>query len=871
MDFLKQSQEGLRFSWNTFPNSSEKSKEFVVPVGCLYTPNKINPEIPILPLIPFKCKVCNMVLNPYCAIDESSNNWTCGFCYQRNKFPERKIRQEQEQEQVQEQDQEQKQKQKQKQEKEKEEKEQEQEQEKEKENGEEDLFLVKEILLEKEEGYKMKEKTRKIYQDQNKTQKAIFQANKINKTIEMLSSSTTIEYILTNNDSQMSDPCFLFLIDLCCSKKELDSVKAAIIKGTEQLPLNSQIALVTCGANIAVYDFSNKYNTKTYQLYGSRTLDFDQIQELLFLNPRFEEDSESSDTESENDSENETERFVGGANKYFRALSEIKTTIPEIFQDLQPEYWPVEHDLRSKNSFGNATKVAITLMASKFRLFNLMDLAEKIPKGILSGRVISFLSGPPTVGGGIIVDRKKSNFFLSHNDLEKKSSKLDVKPFNYYNNLANIISMIGITFDLFACSYDQVGCYQMQPLVSKSGGHLLIGEQFASDEFSKSFDSFLKNFTKYENLKFNSIVEVNTTPELQIMGTISNCYALDRSKNAKIDEKEIIGTGKTNRWKINYLDPQTTLAIYFSIANKKNNPLPNNKLGLIQFKTMSIDLNGNQRIRITTSAHNYSSFQTDQKKCIFGFDQEAATVLISRMAVWKRETEKNGHVVRWIDRSTINLCKNVAQYKKKDIHSFNLPSTFLKFPLYMYHLRRSPFLDKFGKSPDQSTFLKLNLLRQNISNSMKMIIPLFQSYSLNNISPTVEKLEMNSIKSDNILLLDTFFHILIHNGSDIITRNNNHNNNNNNNNDVIKDSQIVNNFIEKPIHDAKLFSNNRFPYPKIIQCKEGSSQSRILLSKLSPNENTNLQYGSEQKSTLTDLCTFEFFFDYLKRVVVGKK
>ncbi|KAJ6229033.1 protein transport protein sec23 [Anaeramoeba flamelloides] len=865
MDFLKQNQEGLRFSWNTFPNSSEKSKEFVIPVGCLYTPNRINPEIPILPQTPFKCKVCSMVLNPYCAIDKSSNNWTCGFCYQRNKFPERKI----EQEQVLDQGQGKGREQDQDQEKEKEVKEVKEEKEKEKENEDEkELFLVKEISLEKEEEYKMKEERRKINHNQNKIQKEIFQANKINKTIEILSSSTTIEYILANNDNQMNDPYFLFLIDLCCSKKELGSIKTAILKGIEHIPLNSQIALVTCGANIAVYDFSNKYNTKTYQLYGSRALDFDQIQELLFLNPRFEEDSESSDTESENESENETERFVGGANKYFRALSEIKTTIPEIFKDLQPEYWPVEHDLRSKNSFGNAIKVAITLLASKFRLFNLMDLSEKIPKGILSGRIISFLSGPPTVGSGIIVDRKKSNFFLSHNDLEKKSSKLDVKSFNYYNDLANIISIAGITFDLFACSYDQVGCYQMQPLVSKSGGHLLIGEQFASDEFSKSFDSFLKNFTKYENLKFNSIVEANTTPELQIMGMISNCYALKRSKNAKIDEKEIIGTCKTNRWKINYLDPQTTLAIYFSIVNKKNNPLPNNKLGLIQFKTTSIDLNGNQRIRITTSAHNYSSFKADQKKCILGFDQEAATVLISRMAVWKRESEKNSHVVRWIDKSTINLCKNVAQYKKKDIHSFNLPSTFLQFPLYMYHLRRSPFLDKFGKSPDQSTFLKHNLLRQNISNSMKMIIPLFQSYSLNNISPTVEKLEMNSIKSDNILLLDTFFHILIHNGSDINTINNN---GNNNNNELMKDFQTVNHFIEKPIHDSKLFSKNRFPYPKIIQCKEGSSQSRILLSKLSPNENTNLQYGSEQKSTLTDLCTFEFFFDYLKKVVVGKK
>jgi protein transport protein SEC23 len=103
----------------------------------------------------------------------------------------------------------------------------------------------------------------------------------------------------------------------------------------------------------------------------------------------------------------------------------------------------------------------------------------------------------------------------------------------------------------------------------------------------------------------------------------------------------------------------------------------------------------------------------------------------------------------------------------------------------MFHLRRSQFLQDFNNSPDETAFYRrvhdryqsettqlISALQRHIlndtdvNNSLTMIQPTLMSYTFDQ-APQPVLLDSVSIRPDVILLLDTFFHILIFHGETI--------------------------------------------------------------------------------------------------------
>lgn len=77
------------------------------------------------------------------------------------------------------------------------------------------------------------------------------------------------------------------------------------------------------------------------------------------------------------------------------------------------------------------------------------------------------------------------------------------------------------------------------------------------------------------------------------------------------------------------------------------------------------------------------------------------------MAVWRAETQDDGpDVLRWVDRMLIRLCQKFGEYGKDDPSSFRLPDNFTLYPQFMFHLRRSQFLQVFNNSPDETSFYR---------------------------------------------------------------------------------------------------------------------------------------------------------------------
>ena len=139
-------QDGIRLSWNIWPNSRIEATKAVIPFASIYTPNKrlpymqvapnetfrglkqgstlqqllncsdaqlhwqsqwdmqrtlsatgcgctvvLMPSLAALPQVmpydPVPCKSCGAILNSYARVDFSAGIWSCPFCHTRNHFP----------------------------------------------------------------------------------------------------------------------------------------------------------------------------------------------------------------------------------------------------------------------------------------------------------------------------------------------------------------------------------------------------------------------------------------------------------------------------------------------------------------------------------------------------------------------------------------------------------------------------------------------------------------------------------------------------------------------------------------------------------------------------------------------------------------
>ena len=67
----------------------------------------------------------------------------------------------------------------------------------------------------------------------------------------------------------------------------------------------------------------------------------------------------------------------------------------------------------------------------------------------------------------------------------------------------------------------------------------------------------------------------------------------------------------------------------------------------------------------------------------------------------------------------------------------------------------------------ESQYYKQTLLRENVTNSLVMIQPALLQYTFENPNPDPIHLDIDALKPNVILLLDTYFQVIIWHGSNI--------------------------------------------------------------------------------------------------------
>ncbi|CAB1331165.1 unnamed protein product [Coregonus sp. 'balchen'] len=446
-------------------------------------------------------------------------------------------------------------------------------------------------------------------------------------------------------------------------------------------------------------------------------------------------------------------------------------------------------------------------------------------------RIMTFIGGPATQGPGMVVGDELKAPIRSWHDIEKDNAKFMKKGTKHYEALASRASTNGHIIDIYACALDQTGLLEMK-------GYMVMADSFTTSLFKQTFQRvFTKDVSGAFKMAFAGTLEIKTSREIKISGAIGPCVSLNAKGPCEI------GTGGTSQWKICGLDHNTTLAVYFEVVNQGGR-------GAVQYVTQYQHSSGQKRIRVTTTARNWADAGTQIQSIAASFDQEASAILMARLAVYRAETEEGPDVLRWLDRQLIRLCQKFGDYHKDDPNSFRFSETFSLYPQFMFHLRRSPFLQVFNNSPDESSYYRHQFMRQDLTQSLIMIQPILYAYSFNG-PPEPLLLDSSSILPDRILLMDTFFQILIYHGETVSQwRKAGY--------QELPEYENFRHLLQAPVDDAQEILHSRFPMPRYIDTEHGGSQARFLLSKVNPSQTHNNMYAWGQ-----------VFMDHLKKLAVS--
>uniref|UniRef100_A0A674PFA0 Protein transport protein SEC23 n=1 Tax=Takifugu rubripes TaxID=31033 RepID=A0A674PFA0_TAKRU len=632
--------------------------------------------------------------------------------------------------------------------------------------------------------------------------------SEVNQPAELMPQFSTIEYVVQRGPP--TPLIFLYVVDTCLEEEDLQALRESLQMSLSLLPPNALVGLITFGRMVQVHELSCEGVAKSFVFRGTKDLNSKQIQEMLGL------------AKPAAPGQGRPPAPHDASVPFLQPVHKVDMNLTDLLGELQRDPWPVPQGKRPLRSTGVALSVAVGLLEGAF------------PN--TGARLMLFIGGPPTQGPGMVVGDELKTPIRSWHDIQKDNARHLKKATKYYEALATRLSANGHSLDMYACALDQTGLLEMKCLPNLTGGHIVMGDSFNTSLFKQTFQRvFHKDYNRDLRMAFGVTLEV----------------------------KEM-GIGGTNQWKICSLNPSTTLGLYFEVVNQHNAPIPQGGRGVIQFVTQYQHANTQRRIRVTTVARNWADAQSQIQHIESSFDQEAAAVLMARLGVFRAESEEGPDVMRWLDRQLIRLCQKFGQFSKDDPTSFRLSESLCLYPQFMFHLRRSPFLQVFNNSPDESSYYRHHFVRQDLTQSLIMVQPILYSYSFCG-PPEPVLLDSSSILPDRILLMDTFFQLVIYHGETIAQwRKAGY--------QEMAEYENFKQLLQAPLDDAQEILQARFPMPRYIDTEHGGSQARFLLSKVNPSQTHNNLYGWGQEAgapILTDDVSLQVFMDHLKKLAVS--
>ncbi|XP_020212649.1 protein transport protein SEC23 [Cajanus cajan] len=659
---------------------------------------------------------------------------------------------------------------------------------------------------------------------------------------ELFPQYTTVEYHSAADAAPAAPPVFLFVVDTCVIEEEIGFLRSALSQAVELLPEKSLVGLITFGTFVHVHELGFGAVPKTYVFKGSKDVTKDQLLEQMNFFVKMPRPAVGVVAGVRDGLSMES------ISRFLVPASECEFTLNSVLEELQKDPWAVPADQRATRCTSTALSIAASL------------LGACVPGS--AARIMAFIGGPATEGPAPIVSKQLSEPIRSHKDLDKDSVSHYHKCVKFYDGLSKQLVHQGHVLDLFACALDQVGIAELKTAVERTGGLVVLAESFGHSVFKDSLKRVFQSGDFDLGLSSNGIFEINCSKDLKVQGIIGPCASLE--KKGPLCSDVVIGQGGTSAWKMCGLDKSTSLCLFFDVVRKETPDAAIQSTSnqfYFQFLTYYQNDSGQMRLRVTTLSRRWVAGPESTQDLIAGFDQEAAAIVMARQVSFKMETEAEFDPIRWLDKALINLCSRFGEFQKDTPSSFSLSPRLSIFPQFMFHLRRSQFVQVFNNSPDETAYFRMILNRENVANSVVMVQPSLISYSFHS-GPEPALLDVAAIAADRILLLDSFFTVVIFHGSTIAQwRKAGYHNE--------PEHQAFAQLLRAPHDDANIIMKERFPVPRLVVCDQHGSQARFLLAKLNPSATYNTEsYHPGGDIIFTDDVSFEVFLDHLQRLVV---
>lgn len=651
---------------------------------------------------------------------------------------------------------------------------------------------------------------------------------------ELLPTSTTVEYILKGPKVL---PAFLFVVDTCLSPEDLKALKDSLLQIVDLLPSASYVGLVSYGHHVQVHELAgpgvaNPRVARSFAFSGEHEITARDVHLTLGVGTQIAGQRIQANPQ----------------NNFVVPLNKCQAVLETLIENLAPDAFPVPKDHRPLRATGAAINVAAALLENTF--------------AGLGGRIMMFMGGAATIGPGLVVGTELKEAVRTHNELRKEAAPRMHAATRFYENLAERIANNSHAVDLFSCSLNQTGLLEMRKLCTDTGGVMILADGFDAPVFQKSLlKMFEKDAKGHLRMGFAATMDVHVTSPVRAAGLIGPATALP---DKAVVSDNPIGIGG-NSWRLCAFDPQTTYAVFFDLAQVKESgkgaPMNTGDRRLVtQFQTNYQHASGLKVIRVTTIAHTWSTNPSHQA-LIPGIDQECAAAVMARLAVYKNERQDTDPL-SFLDQHLIKFMKRFGQYRKGDITSFASPPQLSLYSQFMYYFRRGPLIQVFNNSPDETVFFRYCLSKEVTNNILIMMQPSLDSYVLD-ADPEPVFLSAASVTPNNILLLDTFFHIVVHTGSNIAAwRKAGYH--------LQPDYENLAELITTPKLDAENLMADRMPLPIYVDCDQGTSQARFLIASVDPTI-THMTAATPGDAAgqmiLTEDASLQVFIDKLTQIV----
>ncbi|KAH0792303.1 Sec23/Sec24 trunk domain containing protein [Histomonas meleagridis] len=638
---------------------------------------------------------------------------------------------------------------------------------------------------------------------------------------ELLPEYSTIEYIL--NSPPTYPPIFIFVVDTCVLASQLPHLKTLLLQSISLLPPTSLVGFISYGNLVYIHELCFIECPRSYVFNGQKLYTPLQLQEYLSIHSNTKEID----------------------NPFVIPMADAEQMLTSIIDNLEIDPFPVPKGQRSSRCTGAALDITISLLEALFPHSNT--------------QIMLFTSGPITKGPGTMASLKVTDIVRQHKDIEGGNAPFYNESRKFFNEMAKRATRNNVVINYISASFEETGLLEISPVIHSTGGFLISAETYSDENISKSISKFFEGGI-LRDAGADGVITVHVSKQLRVSGCIGPCVSMEKPAPS-VSEKPI-GIGGTIQWKVSGILPSTSYTFFFDIYEPKNDPILAETQGYVQIVTQYRHItSGLMRLRVTTSPLKFSDLTTNQNSIEEGFDQQAAAIILSKLSMIKAETTDTTTAIRYLDSTLIRFSRKFGTYTTNQPQSFSFKQQFRFLPQFLFHLRRSPFLSTFNMSPDQTTSFRASLLREEVTNSLFMIQPTLLRYSLSE-APKPVILDISSLKPDCVLLLDTYFRVLIWHGSNIAAWRDQR---------YQEQPEYANlkSALEEPLEEAKRLLEERFPTPSLVVCDEDSSQSRYLLTKCNPSNDPSMNISFYDLKT--DEQSLSGFLEHLKKLAVVDK